>query len=118
MQTENTTTDIAPAFEGWAVLEILGHRTRPGFVREVEVAGAKMLRVDVPTVDGDITEFYSMASIYSIRPCAEDVARDAASERYGNLRKPVRPAEYRQAETRSSIPAPDQHEFDELGDEF
>ena len=106
------TKDTAPAFEGWAVLEILGPRTRPGFVREVEIAGAKMLRVDVPTVDGDITEFYSMASIYSIRPCTEDIARDAASDRYGALRKPVQPVEYRKSET-PELPHDDEEDLED-----
>lgn len=85
-------------FESWAIVEVLGHRTRPGFVREVEIAGGKMLRVDIPTPDGDVTEFYSSASIYSLRPCSEEIARDAANERYGSLRKPVRPITYREPE--------------------
>ncbi len=27
------------AFEGWAILELMGHRVRAGFVKKVEIAG-------------------------------------------------------------------------------
>jgi hypothetical protein len=81
------------AYEGWAMLELMGHRQRVGFVREVEMYGGKMLRIDIPTEGGDVTEFYGGSSVYSMRPIAEDVARDAA-RRYGDPR-PVRPVEYR-----------------------
>ena len=108
--TENPITP--PAFEGWAIVEVMGHRTRPGFVTEVEVAGGKLLRVDIPTVDGDVTEFYGTASIYSLRPCSEEIAREAASERYGALRKPVNPMTYRDDE-QTALPAPDDADFDE-----
>lgn len=117
--TTNTDTNTAPAFESWAVLEILGHRTRPGFVREVELAGAKMLRVDVPTVDGEITEFYSMASVYSLRPCSEEIARREAQEGYSRLRKPVRPVDYREPDQDvRRLPVDIVREEDELGDEY
>jgi hypothetical protein len=35
-------------FEGWAIVELMGHRRLAGYVREVELAGAGMLRLDVP----------------------------------------------------------------------
>lgn len=35
-------------FEGWAILELMGHRRLAGYVREVELAGAGLLRLDVP----------------------------------------------------------------------
>ena len=81
------------AYEGWAMLELMGHRQRVGRVQEVEMYGGKMLRIDIPIEGGDITEFYGCTSIYALRPIAEDVARDAA-RRHGDPR-PVRPVEYR-----------------------
>lgn len=94
-----------PPFESWAVLELMGHRKRPGFVREVEIAGGKMLRVDVHGEnDTVITEFYGVASVYALRPVSEEIARDAA--RYTDLR-PIRPVEYRE---REALPAPDDDE--------
>lgn len=40
--------DSQPAFEGWAILELMGHRRLGGYVTEVELAGHGMLRLDVP----------------------------------------------------------------------
>jgi hypothetical protein len=111
-----TNADTAPAFEGWAILEIMGHRTRPGFVREVEIAGGKMLRVDIPTVDGDITEFYTAQSIYALRPCSEEIARNAAQDRWGAMRKPVRPVDYREEGPASIGHDTDDDDFDGMGE--
>ena len=62
----------AEAEEGWefAVVEIFGHRTHAGRIREVEHFGAKMVRVDIP-IDGDPskgweTRLYGGASIFSV----------------------------------------------------
>lgn len=41
--------DEKDAFEGWAILELMGHRRLAGHVRAVEIAGAGMLRLDVPS---------------------------------------------------------------------
>ena len=35
-------------FEGWAIVELMGHRRLAGYVTETELAGAPMLRLDVP----------------------------------------------------------------------
>jgi hypothetical protein len=84
------------AYEGWAILELMGHRQRPGYVKEVEMAGGKMLRIDIPVTESDsVTEFYGVASIYSLRPAAEDIVRDAIKRSYGADPRPVRPVEYR-----------------------
>ncbi|HYD87146.1 MAG TPA: hypothetical protein VEA80_06715 [Vitreimonas sp.] len=86
------------AFEGWAIVELMGHRTRPGRVKEVETAGGKMLRIDIPAPDGEVTEFYGVSAIYSIRPCSEQIARDQSSTAQS---RPVRPIQYRE------LPQPD-----------
>jgi len=89
-----------PPFEGWAILEILGHRTRPGYVKEVEMFGGKLVRVDIPVKDADIeghvTEFYGCASIYSMRPATEDVVKEAAYREWGGVDpRPVRPVDFK-----------------------
>lgn len=38
-------------FEGWAILELMGHRRLAGFISQVEMFGAAMLRIDVPGPD-------------------------------------------------------------------
>lgn len=36
------------AFEGWVVLELMGHRKLGGYLKEQEIGGVSMLRIDVP----------------------------------------------------------------------
>ena len=91
----------APAFEGFAIVELMGHRQRAGFVKEVEMAGAKMLRIDIPCEGGDVTEFYSPTALYALRPCSAEVAKDMAS-RFGDPR-PIKPVEYRERTARPQI---------------
>lgn len=81
------------AYEGWAILELMGHRRRAGRVAEVEMFGGKLLRIDIPAGDGEVTEFYGATSIYSLRPATEEVARRAAGQ-LGDPR-PVQPVDYR-----------------------
>lgn len=57
----------------WAIVEIFGHRKHAGRIREEERFGAKMLRIDIPTVDteGKIAEawtshWYGGSSIFSM----------------------------------------------------
>jgi hypothetical protein len=90
-------------YEGWAIVELMGHRKRPGYVTEVEFAGSKMLRIDIPTTGDDVTEFYGAQAIYAIRPAAENVVRECA-ERDGDPR-PIRPLEYREPKTIEDLDA-------------
>lgn len=68
----------APIVEFWARVELMGHRVRYGHVREVEMFGAKLMRVDVHNSLGVATEFYGGSSIYCVRPIAEVEARRLA----------------------------------------
>lgn len=68
------------AFQGWAILELLGHRRLGGWLSEATVAGASFLRIDIPPV-GDraaVTQLYSPASVYAITPTTEEIATAAA----------------------------------------
>lgn len=70
----------ASEFEGWAILELMGHRRLAGYVRPVEIAGAGMLRIDVPG-DGSeavATQYYSPSSLYCLTPTTEAIARTVA----------------------------------------
>lgn len=63
----------------WAIVEIFGHIRRIGRIGEVELAGAKLLRVDVPykpTAENPAGErvdvyTYGGAAIFSCRPISE-----------------------------------------------
>lgn len=75
-------TDKTPGFEGWAVLELMGHRKLAGKVTEAEIAGKGFIRLDVPGEEGTLaTQFYSPGSLYCLTPVTEAVAR-ALAKRY------------------------------------
>ncbi|XXX79239.1 hypothetical protein WMF30_10735 [Sorangium sp. So ce134] len=54
------------AYQGWAIVELMGHRRLAGRVSEVTQYGATQLRLDVPG-EGDAvmaTQFYSGGALY------------------------------------------------------
>jgi hypothetical protein len=63
-------------FEGWVILELMGHRRLAGWLTEQEVAGAAFLRLDVPDVG---TQYYSPSAVYCITPTSEETARQVAT---------------------------------------
>lgn len=82
------------AFEGWALVEMMGHRQRAGYVKDVEMFGGKLLRIDIPVDDKtNVTEFYGCSALYALRPCTEEMVRDHLKSTYDI--RPVRPVEYR-----------------------
>jgi hypothetical protein len=105
---------MAETFEGWAIVELMGHRRLAGYVREVELAGAAMLRLDVPERGDEpaATQFYSAGALYCLTPTTEDTARQVA---VGARVAPVQ---------RWELPAPsravDEHlaDAEEVGDVF
>ena len=55
------TDEKSEQFEGWVILELMGHRRLAGFLREQEIGGASFLRLDVPGTTGKkliATQFY------------------------------------------------------------
>lgn len=70
----------APAFEGWAVLELMGHRRLAGYLSEATIGGGAFVRIDVPGLGDDpvATQFYAPGAVYCITPTTEDVARAVA----------------------------------------
>ena len=96
----------APAFEGWAIIEIMGHRRLAGMVREVDVFGTKMLRIDTVELpareerevsypaQASITQLYSGSSLFSLTPATreacEEVARAQQRPEYRNLSLPAK----------------------------
>jgi hypothetical protein len=74
-------TDQAQPFEGWAIVELMGHRRLAGHVGEQEIAGSAFLRLDVPAATGEgVTQFYSPSAVYCITPTTEDIARKVAAK--------------------------------------
>lgn len=85
----NAEAQTQEKFETWAIVELMGHRKLAGKVSEAIIAGAPLLRIDVPEVPGanggatvaGFTQFYGAASIYCLTPCSESVARMIAQAR-------------------------------------
>lgn len=74
-------TNESASFEGWAILELMGHRKLGGYLREETIAGGAFIRIDVPNDEGEgnkATQFYAPASVYCITPTTEDMARAIA----------------------------------------
>lgn len=71
-----------PTFEGWAILELMGHRRLAGIVAEATIAGGAFIRVDVPNANGStlMTQFYAPGAVYCITPTTEETARAVARE--------------------------------------
>lgn len=67
-------------FEQWCLVELMGHQKIAGKCSEVSLAGANMLRVDVPEYAGSeaFTRFYSSSAVYAIHPISEQIARGIA----------------------------------------
>ena len=64
--------------EFWGVLEVMGHRTIYGLIREEQHFGKIMVRIDVPAADKDwqATQLYSPDSVYAITPTTEAFVRE------------------------------------------
>jgi hypothetical protein len=79
-------------YAGWAILELMGHRRLSGFLTEQTIAGAGMIRIDLPATDDHpaATQFYSPAAVYAITPASAETVQQAARL---NRPRPVEPWE-------------------------
>ena len=69
---------MSDPFEGWAIVELMGHRRLAGHVTEAEQFGTAMLRLDIyDTKAGEavVTQFYGGSAVYCITPTTEEIAR-------------------------------------------
>lgn len=68
------------AIEGWAILELMGHRRLGGYVKEHEIGGSAFVRIDVPASKDRLamTQFYSPGAVYCLTPTTESTARAVA----------------------------------------
>lgn len=69
------------SLDTWAIVELFGHVKMAGKVSEQVVAGATMLRLDVPQTDEGpgFTRFYGAGAVYSITPTEESIALQAVA---------------------------------------
>lgn len=68
--------DLTEKFESWAIVELFGHNKIAGKCSEQNIAGANMLRVDVPETPSNpgFSRLLGHAAIYAINPVTEEVA--------------------------------------------
>lgn len=67
-------------YEGWTILELLGHRRLAGYVREETRFGTGLIRIDIPdAAGGATTQYYSPAALYAMTPTTEEIARAFAT---------------------------------------
>jgi hypothetical protein len=73
-----TMGDTENGIDGWAILELMGHRRLGGRVSEAIIAGGAFIRIDVPHPNeaGIFTasQFYSPSAVYAITPTTEVIA--------------------------------------------
>lgn len=67
----------------WAIVEIMGHRTRAGAISDATIGGATFLMIEHPsavdhTGEEPLTEYYAPSAIFAIRPCSHEQAIEAA----------------------------------------
>ena len=75
-------------FEGYCILELMGHRRLGGYVKEATIGGGSFLRIDVPGKEvGSVvaTQFYSPSAVYCITPTTELMARTVAIQNQPEL---------------------------------
>lgn len=66
------------SFDGWAIIEFMGHRKRAGKVKTAEIGGTAVFVVESPTQEEPVSEVYAASSLYCLTPVTEEVARIAA----------------------------------------
>jgi hypothetical protein len=67
----------------YAVVELMGHRTRAGRISDAQLGGTTLLKIEHPTEkdhtgEAPLTEYYAASAIFSIRPCSEEESIEAA----------------------------------------
>jgi len=80
--TEQPTAE-EKGFEGWALLELMGHRKMAGRLTEVTIGGGAFIRIDVfsgKDKKAMATQFYRPDAVYCITPTTEEIARAYAQK--------------------------------------
>lgn len=68
-------------YEGWAVLELMGHVKLAGFVTEGQLAGQGMLHLAIPDgMGGNFEQYIPPASLYRMTTVSESIARRVARQ--------------------------------------
>lgn len=68
-------------YDGWAILELMGHVRLAGRVTEESHFGVALGRIDIPSgLDTFTTQYFGGSSIYRLTPVSEQVARIVSAQ--------------------------------------
>lgn len=109
--------DAAEAIEteapklSWALVEIFGHRQHYGEIRDVEIAGGKLL--EIRDVDTDKVHMYGASAIFSLTPLtqSEIFAHLAQAKRRRESEERWRSEREQRAQAQLAAPDADDDEF-------
>lgn len=78
----------------FAVVEIMGRRTRAGVISDAQLGGQTLLRIEHPTRadhtgEEPLTEYYAGTAIFAVRPCSRDEAERVAQWAWPELSRQV-----------------------------
>lgn len=62
-------------FEQWCIVEVFGHSSYAGLVTEFQIAGAALIRVDVPAVESvqpSFSKLFGPSAIYCLTPTTRE----------------------------------------------
>ena len=79
MEEKQTTEE---QLDTYAILDLFGHTRVAGRVRNAQIAGAGMIRIEVLDSEGNEaqTEYYSPQAVYSLKPVTKELAVAAARQ--------------------------------------
>ena len=67
-------------YSGYVIVELMGHARIAGYLREIDVAGGRLLAVSVPETPNEpaFERHYGLGAIYAVTPVSEEEAKVAA----------------------------------------
>lgn len=103
-------------FNEWAVVEIMGHVRYAGQVSEQTIGGCAFVRIDVPKIAEQpaFTKLFGAGAIYSITPCSEEVAREAA---FRFAARPLHVVDFTNRDRQHALAFDRDHDHDDGADE-
>lgn len=73
-------------FGTWGVLELMGHVKLAGYITNEKLFGVEIGRIDIPSGDSFITQYFGGSAVYRMTPVSEEIARAFSAQ---NQPRPV-----------------------------
>jgi hypothetical protein len=75
----NGSREQQSTFDEWAILEVMGKTRLGGRVRDQQVFGVNMVRIEIPKGEGFYTRFFHPQALFSLTLVGEKEARAVAA---------------------------------------